>query len=74
MTDIIRVLRVLEYVGPRDAVERHMLNVVHGTQLFGVRMSDSMYDPIITKTVTIRATTINPFPDVVGKEETSDEV
>jgi hypothetical protein len=34
--DQIRVLRVLEYTGPRDAVERTLaINQVKGTQLFG---------------------------------------
>jgi hypothetical protein len=34
--DIIRVLRVLEYVGPRSIVEAHLKTVVHGVRRIGI--------------------------------------
>ena len=40
--DIVRVLRILEYVGPRSWVESTLANnAVKGTQRFGVGRIDS---------------------------------
>lgn len=40
--DIVRVLRILEYVGPRSAIERTLAgNAVKGTQHFGQVRIDS---------------------------------
>jgi hypothetical protein len=33
--DIVRVLRIIEYTGPRDWVERTVANSVHGTKDMG---------------------------------------
>lgn len=33
--DQIRVLRVVEIIGPRDAVEKHLMKVLKGTHVFG---------------------------------------
>lgn len=35
MTDIVRVLRVIEYVGPRPWVEEIVSKSIHGTKIFG---------------------------------------
>lgn len=56
MSDIIRVVRVLEYVGPRDALERSLAqNVVKRHKQFG--------------SITVREAYLGEFPEVVGEEE-----
>lgn len=54
--DIIRVLRVLEYVGPRAAIEEHLKQVIHG-----VKVNDT-----VLGRVEIRAATIGVTPDVLA--------
>lgn len=54
MDDIIRVLRVLEYVGPRKLIEEQVANSIHGERRCG--SGDK---------VVIRAVTIGIFPDVM---------
>lgn len=34
MSDIVRVLRVVEYIGPREAVEEQVRKSIHGTRQF----------------------------------------
>ena len=55
MTDIVRVLRVIEYVGPRDWVERTVSNSVHGTKDLGDGKE-------------IRAATIGEFPEILRQD------
>jgi len=55
--DIIRVLRVIEYVGPRDRVEETVASSVHGTKDCGLGL-------------TIRTATIGEFPEVLEKAST----
>ena len=56
MGDIIRVFRMIEYVGPRDAVEQQINNSIHG-------------EKIIEKTgVKITTTTLGTFPEILNKE------
>jgi len=52
--DIIRVLRVIEYVGTRDRVEQTVTDSIHGTKDCG-------------QGLTIRAATIGEFPEVLEK-------
>ena len=52
MQDIVRVLRVIEYVGPRDIVEEQIAHSVHGTRKFG-------------NGATVRAATIGSYPEVL---------
>lgn len=47
-TTIVRVLRLVEYVGPREQVERQVANSIHGTR----RVLD----------MSITAVTVNEFP------------
>jgi hypothetical protein len=55
MSDIVRVLRVLEYIGPRKWVESTLAqNAVKGTREFGGQCS-------------IREATIGAYPEVVGE-------
>ena len=53
--DIVRVLRVIEYVGPRNAVEAHVKLTLHGEKTF--------------QGITVRAATVNPFPEILEKPE-----
>ena len=52
--DIIRVLRVIEYVGPRIQVEEQVKRSIHGQKDIG-RMS-------------IRVATLGAYPDVLVPE------
>lgn len=49
--DIVRVLRVIEYVGPRESVEHQVNNSIHGERKY--------------RDVTIRATTIGTYPEIL---------
>lgn len=57
--DTVRVLRVLEYIGPRDAVERQVQNSVHGEKTFGRPGAE----------ITIRAATIGTYPEILSASE-----
>lgn len=61
--DIVRVLRVIEYVGPRAAIEEHLKNVVHGVKTFGVKNN--------TGEIEVRASTVGVTADIIemGKVE-----
>jgi hypothetical protein len=51
MTEQIRILRVLEYTGPRDEVERQVKLSKHGEYIFGA--------------VTLRAVTVHSIPEIL---------
>jgi hypothetical protein len=55
--DIVRVLRIVEYTGPRTDVERQVSNSIHGEKTFGPA----------GKQITIRAATIGEFPEILGR-------
>lgn len=59
MEDIVRVLRVLEYTGPRSQVEKQINSSLHGERQGFVG-------------VTIRAATLGNFPEIINqlKQET----
>lgn len=57
-SDIVRVLRIIEYVGPRSEVEMHLEKVVQGTKTFGVKGRE----------ITIRASTIGLYPEILGAQ------
>ena len=50
--DIVRVLRVIEYVGPRERVESTVAKSIHGTKDAGLGL-------------TIRAATIGAYPEIL---------
>ena len=54
MGDTIRVLRVIEYTGPRDKVEDQVARSLHGEKSWGTG-------------VTIRATTLGTFPEIMNQ-------
>lgn len=58
--DIIRVLRLVEYVGPRGAVEEQVRKSLHGTREFG---SHNSFVPM-----RITAITIGEFGEVISDE------
>lgn len=52
MSDIIRVLRVIEYTGPRDKVEDQVARSLHGEK----RLPNG---------VTIKAATVGTYPEML---------
>lgn len=62
--DIVRVLRIVEYVGPRDLIEKQIEQSIHGTKNFGPRGLE----------ITIRAATIGGYPEILGQEEINGNV
>ena len=55
--DLVRVLRVLEYVGPREAVEQQLSRSLHGQKEYDHRLGK----------ITIRASTIGEFPEILER-------
>lgn len=53
--DIVRILRVIEYVGPRDKIEKQVADSIHGEK----RFNDCV----------IKAATIGVYPDILCQEE-----
>ena len=54
MTDIVRVIRIVQYVGPRKFVEETVKNSIHGT-----------YE-IKTQNLAITAVTLGTFPETIS--------
>jgi hypothetical protein len=55
--DIVRVIRVIEYIGPRDAIEEQLSKSIMGDKF------------IKTTGVLIRTATIGQFPEIFPKEQ-----
>ena len=53
--DIVRVLRVIEYVGPRSVIEKAVKSAIHGSKII----------QSATGTLEIRAATIGLVPDIL---------
>lgn len=60
MTDNIRVLRVIEYTGPRDKVEDQVARSLHGEK----RLPNG---------VTIKAATVGVYPEILDNVITDEE-
>ena len=60
MGDIIRVLRVIEYTGPRDKVEDQVARSLHGEK----RLPNG---------VTIKAATVGVYPELLDNLITNEE-
>jgi hypothetical protein len=60
MTDKVRVLRVVEYVGSREDVEKQIENSIHGTRRFRTGSGGEMQ---------IRVATVGEYPEILEKEE-----
>lgn len=52
--DIVRVIRIIEYVGPRGKIETQIANSLHGTKDWG-------------NGVRISAATIGEFPEIIER-------
>lgn len=63
--DIIRILRIVEYTGPREAVEMQVKRSLHGEVSYPV--SEKGFQRNLG-TVTIRATTLGAFPEILERE------
>jgi hypothetical protein len=59
LSDIVRVLRIVEYIGPREWVEKTIARSIHGT-----RFCDK-YNGFESK---ISAATIGEFPEILELE------
>lgn len=57
--DIIRVLRLIEYVGPRDLVENQLIKSVHGKHTVNKPGGRS---------ITIQAVTLGEVSEILGRE------
>lgn len=55
--DIVRVLRVVEYVGPRDQIEKQIRHSIHGERSYNG--------------ITIRVATLGTFPEILERENAS---
>lgn len=63
--DKVRVLRVYEFVGDRQAIEAQIANSLHGERTF--------QNSRIGGTVTIRAATIGTYPEILKAAAERDE-
>jgi len=66
--DIVRVLRVLEYVGPRKLVEEQIELSITGTRYFGNHAwaGPELVQAQKVKGVCIRAVTLGSFPEILN--------
>lgn len=62
--DIVRVLRIVEYTGPRDAVEAQVSRSIHG---------QVMYPGLNKGQVIIRAATIGLYPELLERISDANE-
>lgn len=54
-SDKIRVLRIIEYTGPREAIEDQINRSIHGTRVYNHRLGE----------VRITVATIGNYPEVI---------
>jgi hypothetical protein len=64
MSDIVRVLRIYEFVGPREAVERQVSNSIHGERRFNIADLTGE-NRSVRGYVRIRAATIGTYPEIL---------
>lgn len=65
--DTVRVLRILEYTGPRSKVEELIAKSVHGE-----RRLTNVHDP--SRGVVIRAATIGNYPEILAKSRETEDL
>lgn len=58
--DIVRVIRIVQYVGPRDLVEEQLSKAIHGTRSFSPKARMGRLD-----LVSITAITLGDFPETL---------
>lgn len=61
--DIIRVLRIVEYVGPRSCVESEVSKSIHGTRQFAHPDKDGN-----RKLMRITAVTVGEFAEIISDQ------
>ena len=71
MDDIVRVLRIVEYEGPRRKVEEQIRNSLHGTKYFFYGDNKKFKDD--ARPLRITAVTLNEFPVVLEKARTVED-
>ena len=59
MSDIVRVIRIVQYVGPRESVEKQIAKSIQGSQICGPREG-----PIV-----ISAITLGIFPETLNYQD-----
>ena len=64
LEDIVRVLRIIDYVGPRSLVEKQIRLSLHGERK-GTCWDPRDGLPRISGNVTIRATTLGEFSEIM---------
>lgn len=62
--DVVRVLRVVEYVGPRNLVEAQVENSIHKVKKVSLRGLGA---------ITIRAATIGTYPEILEEKKEDKE-
>jgi hypothetical protein len=62
--DIVRVIRLIEYQGPRSKVERQVAQSIHGYR-WGLKDAGTFAEPSIHNAVKITAVTLGTYPDVI---------
>lgn len=60
MEDTVRVLRIIEYVGPRSLVEEQIKKSIHGTRVFFLGRN-------VGSEMAITATTLGEFPEILRR-------
>lgn len=58
--DNVRVLRLVEYVGPRSAVEEQVRRSIHGERHLWLGKGEG---------IVIRAVTLGEFPEIMSRAE-----
>jgi hypothetical protein len=67
MTDIVRVLRLIEYVGPRDWVEATLRSSIHGQKALSSIIEGK------TPTRYITAVTLTQYPEILNKANSQND-
>lgn len=57
--DTVRIIRILEYVGPRDKMEHQIAKSIHGERTYCG--------------ITIRAITLGTFPEIMERDSSPKE-
>lgn len=58
--DTVHVLRIIEYIGPRDLVEDNIKRAIHGTKVVTCHGG---------REITIQVTTLGQYPEIMNTEK-----
>jgi hypothetical protein len=73
MEDIVRVLRLVEYEGPRSVVERQVANSIHGTRYACQVGASTVAWPSASSRMRITAVTLGGYPEVLEEARQTPE-